>query len=244
MNAILERKHRALEDFTNRVRNSPVGDRIARMILFGSVLRDDAGPESDVDLLVVATGDVRAVGQALGDIAFEVLLEHGELISPIVYCPDQFRHPHFFLRQVQAVGKEVYSVDEKTMRQQEALDLLALAQRYLEMARALRGSREYIRGVVDMAYNAAELGAKGMLLLWEGEWPKTHSGVVQRFSKVFILDRKTVDPAIGRAFRQALDWRNRARYDPHTTLTDADADDVVRVAEELVGLLQREVYAS
>lgn len=124
MDGILERKYRALEEFTARVRSSPVGERVARMILYGSLLRGDAGPESDVDLLVVATGDVRAVGRALGDIAFEVMLEHGELVSPIVYCPDEYRHPHFFLREVQETGKEVYRVDEHTMRRQEALDLL------------------------------------------------------------------------------------------------------------------------
>ncbi len=78
------------------------------MILYGSVLRGDAGSESDVDLLVVATGDVRAVGRALGDIAFEVMLEHGELISPLVYGPDEYRHPHHFLRLVQ----ETWTLDK------------------------------------------------------------------------------------------------------------------------------------
>lgn len=244
MDTILERKYRALEEFTARVRSSPVGDRVARMILYGSVLRGDAGPESDVDLLVVATGDVRAVGRALGDIAFEVMLEHGELVSPMVYCPDEYRHPHHFLRQVRETGKEVYRVDENTMRRQEALDLLALAQGYIEMAHALRGRREYIRGIIDMAYNAAELCAKGLLLLREGDWPKTHSGIVQQFSRAFIVNEPVVEPGVGRALRQALDWRNRARYDPHATLTEADADDVLSVAEQLVNLLQREVYAS
>lgn len=244
MDPILERKYGALEDFIARVRSSPVGEQVARMILYGSVLRGDAGPESDVDLLVVATGDVRAVGQALGDIAFEVMLEHGEMVSPMVYCPDEYRHPHYFLRKVRETGQEVYRVDEQTMRRQEAQDLLTLAQGYLEMARALRGRREYIRGVIDMAYNAAELSAKGMLLLREGEWPKTHSGVVQQFSRIFIVDEPVVESGVGRAFRQALDWRNRARYDPHATLTEADADDVIGVAEKLTDLLQREVYAS
>lgn len=244
MDGILERKYRALEEFTARVRSSPVGERVARMILYGSLLRGDAGPESDVDLLVVATGDVRAVGRALGDIAFEVMLEHGELVSPIVYCPDEYRHPHIFLREVQETGKEVYRVDEHTMRRQEALDILDLAQGYLEMARAVKGKREYLRGVVDMAYNAAELSAQGLLLLREGEWPKTHSGVVQRFSRVFIVNEPIVESGVGRAFRQALDWRNRARYDPYATLTEADADDVIAVAEQLANLLQWEVYAS
>jgi predicted nucleotidyltransferase len=115
MDAVLERKYRALEEFTARVRSHPVGDQIARMILYGSVLRGDAGPESDVDLLVVA-------------------------------------------------------------------------------------------------------------------------------SRAFIVNEPIVEPGVGRAFRQALDWRNRARYDPHATLTEADAEDVIGVAEKLANLLQQEVY--
>ncbi len=130
------------------------------------------------------------------------------------------------------------------MRRREAQDLLTLAQGYLEMARALRGRREHVRGVIDMAYNAAELSVKGLLLLREGEWPKTRSGVVQQFSRTFIVDEPVVEAGVGRAFRQALDWRNRARHDPHATLTEADADGVIGVAERLANLLQREVYAS
>ncbi len=153
-------------------------------------------------------------------------------------------HGLFSLSKVQQeTDREVYRVDETTMRRQEAADLLALAQGYLEMAR-LRGRREYIRGAIDLAYNAAELSAKGLPLLREGTWPKTPGGVVQQFSKTFIVDHPVVEPEVGRAFRQALDWQNRARYDPQATLTEPDADEVIGAAEKLVDLLQREVYAS
>lgn len=242
MDGVLERKRQALEDFLTRAKNSPVGKQIAQVILYGSVLRGDATPESDVDLLIIATGNVRQVEQALSHIAFDVMLEYGELVSPLVYCPDEYRYPHYFLRSVQRAGKEVYRMDEHAMRRQEAQDLLALAQDYLEMARALRGKREYVRGVIDMAYNAAELSARGLLLLREGIWPRTHSGVVQQFSRVFIVEAPVVELRVGRAFRQALDRRNRARYDPHAVLTEADADEVIEVATELVGLLQRGAY--
>lgn len=58
------------------------------------------------------------------------------------------------------------------------------------------------------------------------------------------MNEPIVEPGVGRAFRHALDWRNRARYDPHATMTEADADEVIGVAEQLTNLLQREVYAS
>ncbi|HID61522.1 MAG TPA: nucleotidyltransferase domain-containing protein, partial [Anaerolineae bacterium] len=54
------------------------------MILYGSVLRGDAHEESDIDVLIIATGDLRRVDETCGDIAFDVMLDHNELVSPMV----------------------------------------------------------------------------------------------------------------------------------------------------------------
>jgi hypothetical protein len=48
MSALLDRKYRALDDFVARVEESPISDRIAKLILYGSVLRGDAHEESDI----------------------------------------------------------------------------------------------------------------------------------------------------------------------------------------------------
>lgn len=132
-------------------------------------------------------------------------------------------------------------MEESTLRRREAQDLLDLAQSYLEAAQALRNREGHIRGAIDLAYNAAELSAKGMLLLREGGWPKTHSGIIQPFRRAFILEDKTVDAAIGRALRQSLDTRNRARYDPHATLRSEDADGLLSLAATLASILQQQL---
>lgn len=45
---------------------------VARLSLFGSILRDDFGPESDIDVLVEFLPDVRVSLFALGDMLVEL----------------------------------------------------------------------------------------------------------------------------------------------------------------------------
>lgn len=45
-----------------------------------------------------------------------------------------------------------------------------------------------VRGIIDLAYNAAELCGKGLLILRCNDVPGTHSGLVQQFSKVFVVE--------------------------------------------------------
>jgi len=46
---------------------------------------------------------------------------------------------------------------------------------------------------------------------------------VQQFSKVFVVEEKSVAPETGRALRLGLELRNKARYDPHARLTESEA---------------------
>jgi predicted nucleotidyltransferase len=136
MSALLDRKHRALDDFVARVKESEIGDNI-EVILYGSMLRGDAHEESDIDVLVIATGDLRQVDETCGDIAFDVMLDQGQRVSPMVYCVDVLHYPtSYFSYGAIRESKEVYSVEEETIRREEATDLLHLAQTYLEMARS------------------------------------------------------------------------------------------------------------
>lgn len=50
-------------------------DRIERIVLFGSVARGTDGPDSDIDLLVVADAPDRALRDGLDAIAFDLTVE-------------------------------------------------------------------------------------------------------------------------------------------------------------------------
>lgn len=76
-------RHReAAAAFGARAREE-LGDRIERVVLFGSVARgEERGIDSDVDLLVVVTDDTSpTVEQQLQDIAGDVMLEYGVAVS-------------------------------------------------------------------------------------------------------------------------------------------------------------------
>ena len=126
----LHHKQTAMQTFVDRLLHSPVGRNIIKIVHYGSTARDDWHEESDIDLLIIATGNLKTVENTCSDLSFDVMLEKGELVQPMVYCPDAYRHPHYFLTRVQKSGKEIYVLDDENARKNEAADLLDLARRY------------------------------------------------------------------------------------------------------------------
>jgi len=72
------------------------GERLVRMVLFGSQARGDAEPGSDIDVLVVLKGPVspcEEIARTIKDVA-EISLEHNEVISCVFVSEEQFEREH------------------------------------------------------------------------------------------------------------------------------------------------------
>jgi predicted nucleotidyltransferase len=110
---LLEEKYHALDEFLRRLKERAVWQQIAKVVLYGSVLRGDAGEESDIDVLIVGMGNLREVEEVTSDVAFSVLLDLGQRVKPLVYCPEDFCSSRSFLSVVRKEGKEVYSMPEE-----------------------------------------------------------------------------------------------------------------------------------
>ncbi|WP_297550558.1 nucleotidyltransferase domain-containing protein [Thermococcus sp.] len=101
----MEKKAQALDEFL-RVLRKRFDDSIEEVILFGSYARGDYDEESDIDLLIIGEVDFNE----LMDVVTDILLKYGELISPIVIKPEEFkRRKDSFIKTVMSEGKPLYS---------------------------------------------------------------------------------------------------------------------------------------
>jgi len=71
---------------------------IEKIILYGSVAREDAGADSDIDLLVLWNGDENEGWHAMTGLAFDVMVESGEYLSVKVVNAHTFNPASPFFR--------------------------------------------------------------------------------------------------------------------------------------------------
>lgn len=77
---------------------------MAEAIVYGSRARGTHRPDSDVDVAVILRGEHRqrflTVKLDMADVAFDVLLETGILISPLPVWLDEWEHPENYSNPV------------------------------------------------------------------------------------------------------------------------------------------------
>jgi hypothetical protein len=79
----------ALEGFVRDVR-AAFGERLERLVLFGSRARGEGDEESDLDVLVLLRGATREDQLRIYDLAYDRYAEAGVDISPLVRTPEDF----------------------------------------------------------------------------------------------------------------------------------------------------------
>ena len=86
------------------------GDRLVKLILYGSQARGDAESDSDIDVLVVLKGPVR-VGEEIergSTVTAPLSLEHNVVISCVYMPEDRYRQDRIpLLRNIEAEGVPV-----------------------------------------------------------------------------------------------------------------------------------------
>jgi len=236
-----ERKREAARAFLRCLLAGEAKPLVAQVILFGSAAWGEPSPESDVDVAVVGIRDLERLRRAVADAEQRAYEERGEGVEALVYPLERLRAPgSYFLYRVLQGGEAIYAMEERELRRREAENYLQLAEEYREGAEdALRTGRH--RLAVDAAYNAAELCVKGLLLLQERvkDLPGSHGGLVGEFGKRYVQTGQ-VGRELGRQLYQdqALELRNRARYEFNAQIRRDDAQAVLRLAKELHTLLE------
>jgi uncharacterized protein (UPF0332 family)/predicted nucleotidyltransferase len=233
---ILRLKKDAAKDFTKILLASDIGGEVIKVILFGSVAKEEAKEESDIDLLVIASGSLDKVRDASAEASFQTWLKFHQGVEPLVYCIDSLRFRNStFLEEVLRRGQEVFSVSEDERLKKEAGDYLSLSEQYLDSARRNLSEGDFLVAI-DVAYNSAELCTKALILLKKDNIPGSHGGVVNRFGELYVQSGE-VPKGLGRSLNRHLELRNRARYDPHAEITPEGAKRVIDMAEEILKFL-------
>jgi uncharacterized protein (UPF0332 family)/predicted nucleotidyltransferase len=231
-------KQRAIDYFIKEVLKTEAKNSIARILLFGSLLKGEANNGSDIDLLVITTDSFKEISNACADASFETALATGESVEPIVRCIDEARYPQsYFIYSVLKRGREVYSMEEGELRRKEAQNYLYLSLEYLKGSKS-NSDKGYFRIAVDTGYNACELAMKGLLLLKLPDIPGSHGGIVQKFGELFVKSREA-PREMGREIGLALEKRNNARYEPHAQITEEDAKEIIDLGERLQKILEK-----
>lgn len=234
METTLLKKQKALDYFTKSLLNSKAKKDIGKIFLFGSMSAKTVRPESDVDLLVFSLSNLEKVRHAVQTAAFEATAKYGESLEPLIYEYALFKQPNsYFIFNSIKQGREIYSMSPQQLKNKERLVKKDLADDYLSAAKFLLKNKKY-RQAVDAAYNAAELSVKALLLDKLEKLPATHGGLVQKFSEIFIKEKKKFDREIGRQLHQALEWRNRARYEGAIDITSETAKEIVNLASKFL----------
>lgn len=107
-----EKKIKALNYFTKKILNSNVKDEIAKMILFGSLVRGGRiHKESDVDVLIFSfKKPTQQLENIIDDASFDALMKYKESVEPLIYRFQDFKYPKSsFIYEALMDGRELYS---------------------------------------------------------------------------------------------------------------------------------------
>ena len=87
-----ENINNTIQYFTNRVRTL-LGNRVKQVILYGSYARGDYNDSSDVDIMILTDftfEEIEKYRDDISDIAFDIELETGIILSPIIKNIDKY----------------------------------------------------------------------------------------------------------------------------------------------------------
>lgn len=230
------------------------GDRLHRLILYGSYARGDAGDDSDVDVLVVLEDSHDSSDREQAhEVMHRLREEYGERVSPLVTSRERFdTYNQPLYRNVREEGellvprndpdaelalqRHTYSPNLSPRGMKEATeDALDRARKNLDGARRDFEAGDYNRSTSGSYY--AMLYAARAALNEAEEAPKSHSGVQHQLRETYVKDGP-LDAYYHSLLSQAEDKRLQADYELTPSFTAEDAEQWIERAEDFVDTIE------
>ncbi len=232
---------RAVEEFKRRLLAELPG-QVKDIILFGSKVRGDAHPGSDIDLLVIVDRKTPEVDDVISEITADTLLEQRIDISALDFTTDQIAELTAigtpFIRNVADEGivlKGGPIVVGKGDPAKVAQGFIESAHERLRAAKLMR--RESLFGQAMSLVYYAFLDAADAALAARSIRTKSHAGTIDLFSLHFIKPG-LVDAKYSGWFKQARKFRLEADYERKRDFTPDQVNEAIDQATEFVGVIE------
>lgn len=92
-------RNRAIRRFVKKAKEL-LSDELIDILIYGSVVRGEAKPESDIDVIVIVKREEFESQMKLASLAFDVLMDTGEYISVQAVKSEDFNRDTIFMRNV------------------------------------------------------------------------------------------------------------------------------------------------
>lgn len=111
--------------FVDYLLSRPVAAKVAKVFVFGSVVKGEATADSDVDILIVT---LNAVGEEIDDALLDFHRQSAAPLEVVTCVLSEILPPmDYFLVNVLRYGKEIYSMPQDEIKRTAARDLAVLA---------------------------------------------------------------------------------------------------------------------
>lgn len=233
------------------------GDRIERVILYGSRARGDAHQDSDYDIAVFLTdiSDHWAEQRRLSAITSALFDETGYSIHPLIFRAGAWRERNPLMHDIRQDGIDIgksrprpHSSDPRhdemdgSGMSPEAAFFLEKARKLLAQARGNLGM-EFFEQAGRLGYTAALNAAQALIFERSQRVVKPHDGVKSRFNFLTKEDPR-VDGALRKFLEDGYDLKVYADYpspsDPVVTpeMATGAVDTATRFVETVAALLE------
>ena len=247
----------AAEDFARRVR-TVLGDRVDSIVLYGSVARGEAGPDSDVDVLVVGSAD-DGIGREIRNIQSDQARETGYkfFVETTAYGRSEFlkyrRLGSPLIMNILEDGVVLYDTgvfskmraDSAHISDEEMEAIMdRRAARFLELADEALTTAEFdfdqglIRAAANRAYYAMFYAASAALARTDSRPPRTHGGVANQFGLRYVTTG-LFDATLAGALGETYELRRQSDYLLDVDFTESDVAAAVERAREFVSRVKK-----
>ncbi len=246
----------AAEDFARRVR-ATLGDRVDSIVLYGSVARGDAGPDSDVDVLVVGSGD-DGIGKALTKVEYDQARETGFrfFVETTAYDRSEFLEFHSLgsplvmniledgvvlydtgiFSKARAESAQLPDAEIEVMKERHVVRHLELADEALATAK-VNLDQGLLRAAVNRAYYAMFYAASAALARTDSAPPRTHGGVANQFGLRYVTTG-LFDASLAEKLKETYELRRQSDYQLYVSFSQDEVAAAVERALEFVSAVR------